>query len=509
LFSMNIFKHPSLSSLIGVARRDITPPIGIYARNWGAAEHEVAEGVHRPLTATALVVRAAPTPDPSPANRNSLHSFMAAAERGGQAPLSRSDGGGVGGGGLTLVSLDLGWWRTPEDEWALRGALIRDCQLDPAHVLVHLTHTHAGPALCREDAGKPGGHLIAAYLDGVTQSVIDVVREAATNAQPATLEWTYGQCMLAQNRDLPDQENPSRMVCGWNPANPADDTLLVGRATNEVGQVIATLVNYACHPTTLAWQNKLISPDFVGAMRETVEANGGGLCLFLQGASGELSPIEQYTGDIAIADKHGRTLGYAVLGTLAGMLPPRMQLRYSGVVESGAPLAVWAREPAQASTALKALQATAGTELKRDLPSLAEIESDLSAAIAEATDAFLIERLRRKTRVRRAVGDAAHTNAAHTNAPRTPLPVWVWQLGDCVVVAQANEAYSNLQTELRARFPDKAIVVMNITNGPHCGYLPPRALYSKDLYQVWQSPFAAGCLEQMIETCADAISELQ
>ena len=33
----------------GVARRDVTPPVGIYARSWGAATHEVAEGVHRPL----------------------------------------------------------------------------------------------------------------------------------------------------------------------------------------------------------------------------------------------------------------------------------------------------------------------------------------------------------------------------------------------------------------------------------------------------------------------------
>jgi hypothetical protein len=462
---MNSFAHPAFSGFIGVAQRDITPPIGIYARNWGAAAHEVAEGVHKPLYATALVMRTKALP-----------------------------GHLLRGESFVIVSLDLGWWRTTEDEWALRGALIRECQLDPAHVLVHLTHTHAGPALCREDANKPGGHLIADYLAQVQQAVVDAVRDADANAAPARLEWAYGTCTLAQNRDLPDPDNPARMVCGWNPDAQADDTLLVGRATNEAGEVIATLVNYACHPTTLAWQNKLISPDFVGAMRETVEANAGGLCLFLQGASGELSPVEQYTGDTALPDKHGRTLGYAVLSTLAGMLPPRTQLRYSGVVESGAPLAVWAQEPAQVPTMLRALPVTTEIELKSDLPSLAQIESALSSA----ADTFLIERLRRKTRVRRAVGHAAHT----------PLPVWVWQVGDCLIVAQANEAYSSLQTELRARFPGQAIVVMNITNGPHCGYLPPRNLYGRNLYQVWQSPFAAGCLEQMIETCADAIGEI-
>src|SRR3954470_12953914 len=39
----------------GIAACDITPPVGIYHRMWGAATHERATGVHRPLTATAMV----------------------------------------------------------------------------------------------------------------------------------------------------------------------------------------------------------------------------------------------------------------------------------------------------------------------------------------------------------------------------------------------------------------------------------------------------------------------
>ena len=42
---------------IGVAREDITPPVGIYARSWGAAVHDVAEGIHRPMTVTALTLQ--------------------------------------------------------------------------------------------------------------------------------------------------------------------------------------------------------------------------------------------------------------------------------------------------------------------------------------------------------------------------------------------------------------------------------------------------------------------
>src|SRR6267378_1130973 len=38
-----------------LAWADITPPVGIYHRMWGAAKHERATGVHRPLRATVAV----------------------------------------------------------------------------------------------------------------------------------------------------------------------------------------------------------------------------------------------------------------------------------------------------------------------------------------------------------------------------------------------------------------------------------------------------------------------
>lgn len=37
-----------------VVEADITPPVGIYHRIWGAALHERATGVHRPLMAVLL-----------------------------------------------------------------------------------------------------------------------------------------------------------------------------------------------------------------------------------------------------------------------------------------------------------------------------------------------------------------------------------------------------------------------------------------------------------------------
>src|SRR5579864_7624925 len=112
---MNSQFEPGFAGLIGVERADITPPVGIYARSWGAATHEVAEGIHRPLTATALALRAVAEDAP-----------------------------------LILVALDLGWWRTGDDERYARHALLDALALDPARVVIALSHTHAGPSICRE-----------------------------------------------------------------------------------------------------------------------------------------------------------------------------------------------------------------------------------------------------------------------------------------------------------------------------------------------------------------------
>ncbi len=445
--------HPAFEGLIGAAHADITPPAGIFNRNWGAATSDASTGIHRPLTATVLVLRTDSATQP-----------------------------------LVLLSLDLGWWRTLEDEWMLRGAIVAALGVDVSRVVVNLTHTHAGPGICAEDADKPGGHLIPGYLAHLRETCVRIALQAVADAAPGRLEWAYGLCDLARNRDLPDPA-AERIVCGFNPDAPADDTLLIGRATAASGTLIATLVNYACHPVTLAWQNSLISPDFVGAMRELVETTTGAPVLFLQGASGELAPRQHYSGDTAITDANGRVLGHAALSVLANMLPPGQALAYDGVVESGAPLATWRREAAGASAALSAEVVPVTLALK-PLPAIADVQAQLAAA----NDNFQRERLRRKLRLLQAVGDGP----THTSQ------VWIWRIGPAMLVAQPNEAYSDFQIALRAAFPGAAIAVLNISNGGYA-YLTPRAMYSRDQYQVWQSPYAEGCLETTIETVLAAM----
>ena len=77
-----------------------------------------------------------------------------------------------------------------------------------------------------------------------------------------------------------------------------------------------------------------------------------------------------------------------------------------------------------------------------------------------------------------------------------------------MIVALPAEAYSVFQKTLRTRFPDTAVVVLNIANG-YFSYFPPKEAYDvPDLYQVKVALFEKGCLEKTVESAEQAISRL-
>lgn len=439
---------------VGVARRDITPPPGIRAKNWGPADWERSEGAHRPFTLTALAL------------------------------IGDDDRPRV------LLAADGTWWRRVADERGVRTAILDGLGLAPDQLLVSLSHTHAGAVLCAADAHLPGGELIPGYLDALAAAGVAAGREALAAARPGLVEWTTGRCTLAAEREL-DLEG--RALVGFHPAGAADDTVTIGRVSVD-GVVHATLVNYACHPTTLAWQQREVSPDYVGAMREVVERATGAPCLFVQGASGELAPREQYTGDVAVADRHGRSLGHAVLAAIDALPAPGEQLTLDRVVESGAPLAVWAGRPV-AGSAASASAAAILSEVElplRDLPTLDELAEEW----ADIDPRSRAERL----------GRARNLREDYIDGPTVAHPVWVWRFGDAVFVAHPGEAYSRLQTALRERFPGIPIVVMNLTNGPGFVYLPTAEAYARGAYQAWQTPLAPGALDLLIDHAAEGVA---
>ncbi len=448
-------QNKGFAGIIGVAREDITPPIGIFCRNWGAAKHDAATGIHRPLSLTALTLRESPESLP-----------------------------------LVLIDADLGWFANVEYGQRFIQRICAGLSLPAERVIFALTHTHSAPPLVDSEPHWGGGELLPLYAKRVFEASLQAVSRALASAEPAFLQWHTGRCSLASNRDL---THGDRITVGYNPRSAADNTLLAGRVSRANGSCMATLANYACHPTTLAWENSLISPDFIGAMRETIESHTGGApALFLQGASGELAPRHQYVGDTAVADGHGRQLGYAVLATLEDMDLPSHVLKFTQVVESGASLAVWKPERHILPSVLEAVIRRVELPIK-DWPSAAELECQYHAC----GDRVMAERLRRKLFIRKALGDDG----------TFPLELTGWRLGDAVLLGTMAEAYSNIQKHLRDQYPGNPVLWLNLINGS-IGYLPPAPLYRENIYSAWQTPFDSGSLELLTEASGRLAEEL-
>lgn len=433
-----------LLAKIGLGQCDITPSLGIYSRNWGAATFDQAVAVHQPLLMHCLYM--APVDSPP----------------------------------AIILTADLGWWKNAEDERALRSALLDHFNLTASQLVFTLSHTHAGPSICSTDIHQPGGELIPPYLEFLKAQAISCVQQAKDGLFEGSLHWSYGVCDLACNRDL---EINGEYLIGFNPLKEADHTLLLGRVYDNTEKLKAVICNYACHPTSFAHENELLSPDFVGEMRHTVEAVLKVPCLFLQGASGDLAPKRQYVKDPALVEANGRQLGYAVLATLVQEDHAAQRWAFDRALISGAPLACWSFQKQVLSTEFKQLVHTVKVPYK-NLPSLEAIFKEYESC----SDRVMKDRLWRKYNTRKTIADQREAT----------IPVWLWKMGDAILVAQANEAYSCYQSIIRAEYPNHTIVFINIANG-YVGYLAPAECYDKDIYAVWQSPYERGSLEILIE----------
>jgi hypothetical protein len=477
---------PQSQIRFAAARADITPPVGIYWRMWGAATHDHATGVHRPLLATAAVFE----------------------------PLSAADAAGVNDR-VALVSLDHCLLGNEEAELVI-STVCKRCSLVPSQVLLTFTHTHSAGLMSLDRVGLPGGELIPPYLRKVADTCADLVAEAISQAEPAVISYGTGHCDLAQHRDFWDEEN-KLFVCGYNPKGSADDTVVAACVTDRAGKIRGTLVNYACHPTTLAWDNRLISPDYPGALREVVERDlPDAPCIFLQGASGELGPKQGYVGDVEIADCNGRQLGYAALSVLQSLVPPLTRFEYQGPVISGATLGDWRHKPVPAERAAEIRTWRRQCDVlpvpyRPDLPTregteelLAKYTADEELAhkagdSAAARDARALAE--RQTRMLRRLAQLPEGTAY-------PFDLHVWRMGDAIWIAVPGEHYSYLQTNLRARFPGQTIVVITLAGGWGPSYVPTRETYGRGLYQESIAVLAPGSLERITEEIARRVEGL-
>ncbi|MBP1990410.1 neutral/alkaline non-lysosomal ceramidase N-terminal domain-containing protein [Paenibacillus eucommiae] len=191
----------------------------------------------------------------------------------------------------------------------MRRVIAKTAGLLEEHIFINSTHTHSSPFLHRsaQDCLKPWQlqFLDDDYYEYVLQGAVEaatkakgsmaavqfrfskgIVREVACNRRvtlpDGTIGVRYGRGVSAELRAYPDGLIDPEVSCTW----------LVGSQ----GDLMGCLINYACHATTYH-QPTEICWDYPGYAAQTVERELGGICLFLQGCAGNISPGKYTIGE--------------------------------------------------------------------------------------------------------------------------------------------------------------------------------------------------------------------
>ncbi len=161
------------------------------------------------------------------------------------------------------------------------------------NVLIHAIHTHAAPDLTGEFYW-PGGFINVIkgimfganrndrYLVWVTLRIVKMVKDLYNNLKPCKMAWSkegFNPHIVINRR------HPTRKV-------KPDLGVITFQGINDK-ELIGFVVNYACHPTTLSYENNKLSADYPGRVIHKIDelTNNKTKAIFFNGAAGDLNPI--------------------------------------------------------------------------------------------------------------------------------------------------------------------------------------------------------------------------
>jgi neutral ceramidase len=249
----------------GVARRDITPPIGTPLTGF----------IARVSTSTGVADR--------------LHT---------RAVVLKDHNGPV-----VIVQMDLlalAKWHVDE----IRRGCRRLLGISSERVLVSVTHTHSAPGLVPLRGCQVAP---AEYQWRVVHETIKAVQAANERLRHASISISRVPFRLGINRR---QETPDGVVLGLAPEKPAPKHLDVVVIETSDGNR-HYLFHHACHPYVVGAEETLISGDFPSFACAELEGNGQTVALFMNGCAGNIAPESAFIG-IRKAQEEGARIAQSV-----------------------------------------------------------------------------------------------------------------------------------------------------------------------------------------------------
>jgi neutral ceramidase len=402
-----------VSLFAGVARADITPPLGLPLGCW-AARSCLAKGVREPMVAQALVLSDGQT----------------------TVVLVTTDLVGVD---QVLVS------EVRERVRALTG-------IPPAAVAVAAVHNHSAPSrLGRYPTQDATPNPLDNYYRLLPEMLSGAVYAACQRIRPARLGAIVGHAQgLNHNRVHPDQ--------------PVDDSLTLVRVDDSSGELLALVVSFAAHPITVGGITTEWDAEYPGALRREVERAYGSLeCLFLQGCAGNVAPFDWWFGKVD-ATRHS----YVTRDTLGERLA-QVVLQLAPQVETRPELTV--RFDTQILTLLRRRHAYKKEDLDAALADLEQRGEPVWPEVWGGDVHSMTSAQQFPLPYQKAALRTYQDMLARRHEPIL-AEVQAFSVGDLGIVTNPFELFDECGGSIRARSPFPVTLTASYTND-YQGYLPP------------------------------------
>lgn len=415
---------------VGSAAVCLTPPVGVYLQ--GQFNRRIMEDVHDHLYAKALVID-------------------------------------DGDKSVAIVSCDLVSIQRNEAQ-AAREEIARLTEIAPENVLICATHTHDGPVvrwaipsdLAENDVFASGftSPVDRDYLALLPRQIASAVCLARRRLVEARIGIGSGrEERAAFNRRglgsdgkvyIHSAAPPGVDIVGVE--GPIDPEVGVLFAENLDGRLLAALVDYTCHPTA-AGHEHAASADFCGYLTGMIARAKAptGEVLFVNGAQGNIAPVERYSPD-------RREYGYhraEYIGTLV------------------------------AAEALRVIELTE----PQDDPRVSATSEVVNLPMREITDEQIawarqtLEDPEAPTREKVYAQEVLLLDRERQRSAVVPIEIQVIAVGDTAFVGVPFELFVELGLEIKAQSPFAHTFIVDLANGAE-GYLPTLQAFQKGGYEV-------------------------
>jgi len=400
---------------VGISSVNITPPIGVPMAGYSARMGSAKE-IHDDLYAKAIVFNDKDT----------------------KAALVRCD----------LIGLE----RDFVEE--TRRLIESETGIDRNNIMITCTHTHSGPIT---DSLIPD---LDAWMKVLSRKIKGAVIAANRNLKEAKIGFNRGSVEgIVINRR--------------KPGGPVDTEVGIIRIDDLAGNPMAVLINYACHAVVLGPDNLLISADYPGFVMDFVERNLGVPALFVNGACGDINPLDKLTvmrqkRKEDIYDRHGGTFEEAKrLGNMIGAEAVKVFLGTE--TENDLELKVASREIKIPLVDLPSID-----ELKRMLE---ENENLFRKLVSEkdAAHAFRIAMLIQYAR--------STIKYVESGENVRPTEIQVFRIGDGVLIALPGEIFVEIGLDIKKKSGLKHTLICELANDA-IGYVPTREAFKEPGYEV-------------------------